>query len=68
MSIENIKSYLKTIVSGREFEMECELGVLCSGGSCIVSFDELKNMIDEGTYNIISAECLNKDMISIEYQ
>lgn len=68
ISIDEINKYLKTIASGVEYDMECELGTLCGGGSCIISFNELKNMIDEGCYNIISAECFNKDMISIEYQ
>lgn len=68
MSVEEINNYLNTIVSGKEYDSDCELGTLCAAGSCIVSFDELKSMIDEGGYNIISAECLNREMISIEYQ
>lgn len=68
ISVEEINKYLKTIVSGIEYDIECELGILCSAGSCIVSFEDLKKMIEEGGYNFISAECFNKEMISIRYQ
>ena len=68
LSTDEINKFLQGVVSGKEYDFECELGTLCSGGSCIVSFEELKEMIDDGSYNIISANCFNKDMIEIRYQ
>ena len=67
-TIEDTQNYLLTIVSGEELGFECELGTLCSGGSMIVSLNELKQMVEEGTYNIIQAEYFNPNMIAIKYQ
>ena len=62
-----IEEYLLTIVSGKKYDYECELGTLCGGGKTIVSFDRVKEMVDLG-YNIISAKCINVNMIEVEYQ
>ena len=66
--IEDIKNYLLSIVSGKEYDFESELGTLCSGGSMIVSLSQLKEMVEDGTYNIIKAEYLNPNFIAIEFQ
>lgn len=68
ISLEEINYYFSKIVSGKEYDYECELGTLCGAGNCIVSFVELKKMVEEGTYNIISAQCFNPYMIEIRYQ
>lgn len=60
-----IKNYLLEIVSGKHLEEE---EIIIGGGSMIVSFSQLKNMVDEGCYNFIKAEYLNPEMIIVEYQ
>ena len=65
---DELQEYLKSIVSGVVYEKESELGTLCGGGSMIVTFSQLQEMVDEGSYNIIKAEFFNPEMISIVYQ
>ena len=66
-SINEINNYLLSVVSGKRFDYECELGTLCGAGQTIVSFEELKTMVSEGN-NIVKAECINPKMIVVEYQ
>lgn len=68
ISVEQINAYLSTIVSGEKYPDECELGMLCSEASMIINLDQLIEMASDDSYNIISAECLNPDMISVRYQ
>ena len=65
--VDEINDYLTTVVSGEKFGYECPLGTLVAGGQSVVSFYGLKKMGDEG-YNIVKAECLNPNMIAVEYQ
>ena len=60
-----IKNYLLEIISGKSLEEE---GNIIGGGSMIVSFSQLKNMVDADCYNFIKAEYLNPEMIIVEYQ
>jgi len=66
-SVDEVKDYLLTVVSGQRFGSECELGTLSGQGSMIVSFDRLKDMVNNG-YNIVKAECINPNVIAIEFQ
>lgn len=65
---EEIENYLITIVSGEPLDFENELGTICGGGKMIVTFKELQVMADTNCYNFIKAQCLNPNMIVIEYQ
>ena len=65
-SIQEIEDYLLTVVSGERIS-ESKFGTLSGEGRMIVSFDRLKDMVNNG-YNIIKAECINPNMISIEFQ
>lgn len=56
-----IKSYLESVVSHQKFE-----GAI-GGGMMIVSFSRLQELVDSG-YNIVKAEYINPNMISIEFQ
>lgn len=66
--LNDINQYVSQICSGKEFGDECDMGVLCSKGECIISFDDLKNMIKSGNYNIISAVCYNPKMIEVKFE
>ncbi len=66
--VDEINQYLSNIVSGKTYGFESEFGTVCSAGNVIVSFNELQQMVEDGSYNIIKATCLNKDVIQIEYQ
>ncbi len=67
-SVEEIQKYLDSISSGIRYDYESERGMVCEEGDTIVfSIDEVIDMVNNG-YNIISANCLNKDMIQIKYQ
>ena len=66
-TMDDIQNYLVSVVSEREYESICELGVLVGAGEMIVSFDKLKQMVDEG-YNIVRAKAFNKDMIMVKFQ
>jgi len=65
-SIQEIEDYLLTIVSGERIS-ESKFGSLSGEGRMIVSFDRLKDMVNNG-YNIVKAQCINPNMISIEFQ
>ena len=61
-TLDEIEAYVKSHTSGiRKYDNVCE------GGNIIVTLNEFINMVNEG-YNIISAEVLNENMISIDYQ
>ena len=66
-SKEEIVKYLSSVVSGKKYGFQS--GMPYSSGSILVSFDELKKMVDNGD-NIIKAECLddNGKFISIEFE
>ena len=68
ISTEKINNYLMTIVSGEEYPYECELGTMCSAGSLIVNLHQLIEMANDGSYNIITAQCFNPEMIAISFQ
>lgn len=57
-----------TIVSGEEYLYECELGTMCSAGSLIVNLHQLIEMANDDSYNIITAEYSNPEMIAISFQ
>ena len=59
---EDIYSYVVKHTSGIKYDY-----LSSEGGLIIVSFDEFKRMVDDG-YNIISADIISDNMISIEYQ
>lgn len=65
---KDIISYLNQISSGKEFDDECELGVLCGAGEIIISLNQLRDMVATGTYNIIKTEWFNSEMILVKYQ
>ena len=65
---KDIISYLEQITSGKEFDDECELGVLCGAGEMIMSLKQLRDMVATGTYNIIKTEWFNSEMILVKYQ
>ena len=66
--IEEIQKYLDKISSGIRYDSNSERGMVCEEGDTIVfSMDEVVDMVEKG-YNIISANCLNKDVIQIKYQ
>ena len=62
-----VENYLLSVVSGKRYDAVCELGTLCGGGKTIVSFSQLKEMVESG-YNIVSANYINQDMIDVEFQ
>ena len=64
---EEIKDYILSVTSGQRYNAVCELGTLCGGGMTIVTFDKLKEMVNEG-YNIVSAKYINDTMIDVEFQ
>lgn len=67
-NVEEIQKYLDSISSGIRYDYESERGMVCEEGDTIVfSLAEVIDMVNNG-YNIISANCLNKDMIQIKYQ
>lgn len=61
LTVDEINEYLKNVVSGKRIE-----GIL-NGGMSIISFSKLRELVENGC-NIISAECLNPEMIVVEYQ
>ena len=69
LSVDEIKEYLLTIVSGKRYDSVCELGVLMGSGRIIVDFKRLQEMVAEG-HNIVSAQCLSPDgkLIEVEFQ
>ena len=64
---KDINDYLLTVVSGKKYSYECELGTLCAGGCKIVNFTELKQMVEDG-YNIVRANVIRVNMIEVEFQ
>ena len=68
MPKEEIEDYLITVVSGKKMGFECELGTLCGEGEMIVSFEQLKEMYENGNYNIVSAQVFNPEMITIVFE
>ena len=64
---EEIEDYILSVTSGKRYDAVCELGTLCGGGMTIVTFDKLKEMVNEG-YNIVSAKYINDTMIDVEFQ
>ena len=66
-TVEDINDYLLTVVSGKKIDYKCELGTLCGAGRTVVSLDKLKEMVLNG-YNIVSAKCINSNMIDVEFQ
>ena len=66
--VDNINKYLVSIVSGKRYESTSEFGNVISAGSIIVSINKLKEMVDEGCYNFISAKYINPQVIEIEFQ
>ena len=64
----DITLYLDSVVSGVKYDMECEMGTLCGEGNVIVSLNKLREMVDDGNYNIVSATYFNPDMIEVKYQ
>lgn len=67
-NMDPIQNYINSIVSGTKFPDECDLGTLCSEGELIVSLAELDVMSTDESYNIISAEYFNSEMVVIHYQ
>lgn len=65
--ITNIEEYLLTIVSGKKYDNECELGTLVGGGNTIVDFNKLQEMVKLG-FNIVNAKYINDNMIMVEFQ
>lgn len=61
-SLEEVKAYVMAHTSGVKYHYD-----LAEGGVILVSFREFVGMIQDG-YNIIKAEVLNENYISIEYQ
>lgn len=64
---DKIEDYILTVASGKKYEAISELGVLCGGGKIIVTFEKFQEMVNDG-YNIISAKCINTNMIEVEFQ
>ena len=64
---DEIQKYLSMVVSGERYGFQ--KGLPYSGGVMLVSFDNLKEMVNRGD-NIIKAECLDENgvLISIEYE
>ena len=65
---DDIKKYLDSIVSGKKYDFESELGTVSSEGAVIVSLSELREMVEDGNYNIIKANYINNEMVDIVYQ
>lgn len=66
--INSINKYIDSIVTGKFYEYESELGTLIGGGYILVTLAELKQMAEDDSYNIIKAICLNSKVIAVEYQ
>lgn len=64
---KDIEEYLISIVSGKKYANESELGTLIGGGNTIVDLNRLQEMVDLG-YNIVSAKYINNNMIMVEFQ
>ena len=64
----DIQTYLLNVVSGIEYDVESDVGTICSEGNVIISFSELQEMVDSGEYNIINAIYFNEEMIEIKFQ
>ena len=62
-----IDDYLLTVTSGKKYDSVCELGVLMGSGRTVVTFDELKQMVEQG-YNIVKSSIISADMIEVEFQ
>ena len=64
---KEINNYLSMVVSGKRYGFQ--KGLPYSGGIMLVSFEELKEMVDRGD-NIIKAQCLDDNgiLIDIEYE
>jgi len=58
-----IKKYLLEIVSEKTLDDN-----IIGAGSMIISFNDLKKMVEEDCYNFISAEYLNPEMIIVQYE
>ena len=65
---DDIKKYLDSIVSGKKYDFESELGTVSSEGAVIVSLSELREMVEDGNYNIIKANYINNEMVDIVYR
>jgi len=59
---DEIESYLSLVVSGERYGFQ--KGLPYSGGVMLVSFEDLKEMVDRGD-NIIKAECLDENGVLI---
>ena len=66
-STDSVEDYLVSIVSGKKYDYESELGTLIGAGKTIVDFNRLQEMVSLG-FNIVSAKYINDKMIEIEFQ
>lgn len=64
----DINKYIRSIVSGKKYESVSDFGTVISAGSIIVPFSKLREMVEEGCYNFISATYINPKAIAIEFQ
>lgn len=63
---EQIKNYLIDIINNNYINNISDN--LIGGGSMIISFNDLKQMVDEGCYRFTKAEYLNPEMIIVEFE